>query len=180
MKQRTILWGYVICAFISIFPILSGLAGIAITSILGCNWSLADKSKCLVLNIDPLIDLTKMGLMVGFYVFMPLLFTSVIAWTLVIFISLAIETSLLLRATRRNDIKSVKKFLNVRPQVDSKDRIGNTGLMIAAQNGHVNLVKLFLEYGADPEIENKKQENAMQLATKYGHAEIIALLTKVK
>lgn len=51
-----------------------------------------------------------------------------------------------------------------------------TALSIAAQEGHVNIVAMLLEKGANPEHADKYNRTPMKVAAKHGHANIIRLL----
>uniref|UniRef100_A0A8C6V2M9 Uncharacterized protein n=1 Tax=Neogobius melanostomus TaxID=47308 RepID=A0A8C6V2M9_9GOBI len=51
-----------------------------------------------------------------------------------------------------------------------------TALSIAAQEGHVNIVAMLLEKGANPEHVDKYNRTPMKVAGKHGHANIIRLL----
>lgn len=55
------------------------------------------------------------------------------------------------------------------------DRIGS-GLMIAAWNGHVEMMRLFLARGADVHFRNRYGEQALQMAAWRGHADAVRLL----
>ena len=48
-------------------------------------------------------------------------------------------------AARRGDIDSVRKFLEKRAEVDTRDSRGRTALMGAASNGHSEVVKILLD-----------------------------------
>jgi hypothetical protein len=48
--------------------------------------------------------------------------------------------------------------------------------MIASQNGHIEIVKLLLDKGADINLQNSNDETALILAHKNGHTEIVTLL----
>jgi len=49
-------------------------------------------------------------------------------------------------------------------------------LMQAAYKGDVRLVKLFLEYGADPNLKDQQGKTALDMAKKKNHQEVIDLL----
>lgn len=51
-----------------------------------------------------------------------------------------------------------------------------TALSIAAQEGHVNIVAMLLEKGANPEHVDKYNRTPMKVAVKHGHANIMRLL----
>ena len=55
------------------------------------------------------------------------------------------------------------------------DRIGS-GLMIAAWNGHIEMMRLFLSRGADVHFRNRFDEQALQMAAWRGHADAVRVL----
>ena len=57
---------------------------------------------------------------------------------------------------------------------------GATALMIAAPNGHVDIVRILLEAGADPRKENKDGKTALELAQAAGQLEVVALLREAE
>jgi len=48
--------------------------------------------------------------------------------------------------------------------------------MQAAYKGDVRVVKLFLEYGADPDLKDKRGRTALDMAIKKQQQEVIDLL----
>ncbi|MEQ2157719.1 hypothetical protein GOODEAATRI_004652 [Goodea atripinnis] len=53
---------------------------------------------------------------------------------------------------------------------------GATALSIAAQEGHVNIVKMLLEKGANPNHIDKYGRSPVKVAAKHGHATVVRLL----
>lgn len=53
---------------------------------------------------------------------------------------------------------------------------GDSLLMIAAYNGHPEVVKLLLEYGADPEMANDRGQTPLAAAAFKGDIEVIGIL----
>ena len=53
---------------------------------------------------------------------------------------------------------------------------GNTLLMFASNAGHLEVVRLLLEYGANPNIQNEYQLTPLIDASEKGHLEIVRLL----
>ena len=79
-------------------------------------------------------------------------------------------------AVERGDTRSVRKWLDEGMPADYQaDRIG-TGLMIAAWNGNIEMMELFLSRGANPRRVNNNGEQAVQLAAWNGHAKAVAWL----
>lgn len=79
-------------------------------------------------------------------------------------------------AVERGDRRSVEKWLDEGLPTDFvADRIG-TGLMIAAWNGDIEMMELFVSRGANPRRVNKNGEQAVQLAAWNGHANAVRWL----
>ncbi|XP_072301374.1 uncharacterized protein ankrd50l [Eucyclogobius newberryi] len=55
---------------------------------------------------------------------------------------------------------------------------GATALSIAAQVGHVNIVAMLLDKGANPEHVDKYNRTPVKVAAKHGHANVIRLLER--
>lgn len=51
-----------------------------------------------------------------------------------------------------------------------------TPLMVAAMNGHEEVVKLLIENGAKPELKNSDGKTAMDLASENGHTSLMEIL----
>lgn len=56
---------------------------------------------------------------------------------------------------------------------------GHTALQAASQNGHVNVIRVLLKHGADPEIEDKDGDRAIHHAAFGNEPEVIDLLASV-
>lgn len=76
----------------------------------------------------------------------------------------------------RGDTRSVKRWLDegLDPEYQA-DKLG-TGLMIAAWNGNIEMMALFLERGANPRRANLNGEQALQLAAWGGHSDAVQWL----
>ncbi|KAK3739636.1 hypothetical protein RRG08_057943, partial [Elysia crispata] len=84
-------------------------------------------------------------------------------------------SSLLVNATQSGVIELVEllcKLKNI--EINSTDRI--SALMGAAEIGRIDIVKLLLNFGADPRKENYKGELALTYALKNGHIECANVL----
>ncbi|CAH0395489.1 unnamed protein product [Bemisia tabaci] len=55
---------------------------------------------------------------------------------------------------------------------------GQTALHIAAAGGHVDIVKILLQYGASIKTKDEKQRSAIFYASENGHFEIVEILVK--
>lgn len=79
-------------------------------------------------------------------------------------------------AVERGDRRQVEKWLDEGMPADYvADRIG-TGLMIAAWNGDIEMMELFVRRGANPRRANRNGEQALQLAAWNGHAAAVRWL----
>lgn len=79
-------------------------------------------------------------------------------------------------AVERGDRRQVEKWFDEgMPPDHLADRIG-TGLMIAAWNGDIDMMELFLARGADLHRANRNGEQAIQLAAWNGHAAAVRWL----
>ncbi|KAM0426108.1 hypothetical protein ACHAPT_008739 [Fusarium lateritium] len=66
------------------------------------------------------------------------------------------EKTTLIRASESNDPDRVRYCLERGADVNLKDCFGETALHYAAGNGHLEVVKILLRYGANDEMRNKK------------------------
>jgi len=76
----------------------------------------------------------------------------------------------------RNPIPYALHLLHDAVPVDCRDAIGETPLMKAAQRGDIEMVKLFLLYGADPRLQNKFGQTALLIAASKNYRAVVALL----
>ena len=73
----------------------------------------------------------------------------------------------------------VVKFLLARgASVDLQNSVGGTALMLAAENGNMNIVWALLRAGADPEARNQHNVTALQHAKVMGHTATAQLLRR--
>jgi ankyrin repeat protein len=71
----------------------------------------------------------------------------------------------------------VRSFLNDGVDVDAKDRIGHTALMMAAIKGHADTVKTLLENYADVNVKGTLSGmTALMWAVKNGYPDIVKIL----
>jgi len=74
-------------------------------------------------------------------------------------------------AARYGEVDECRSYLDQGALADAYD-----GLLYAAANGHEEIVRLFLEYGADVNKTNEQGSTAMHWACLNGHANIVQLL----
>jgi len=80
------------------------------------------------------------------------------------------------RTTRAGDFKDVRKFFNTTGVNDSDD-LGWTGLMVAAQLGYTDVVKLMVEdLKADVDLKNAGEFSALTYGAQRGHQDIVQIL----
>src|SRR5215216_1981010 len=80
-------------------------------------------------------------------------------------------------AARRGDAAALKAFLDKGVDVNSKTRYGATALSYACDKGHVEVVRLLIERGADVNVRDTFYgEVPLGWAAGKGHVEIIKLL----
>ena len=51
-------------------------------------------------------------------------------------------------------VNVVERLISAKANLDLKDSIGNTALILAAYHGHEEIVKRLISAGADPNLEN--------------------------
>ena len=73
---------------------------------------------------------------------------------------------------------AVDELEDVLPQADinARNEHGMTALMRAAYHGRVQMVRVLLEHGADPNVSRNDNFTALSLAAFFGHAEIVDIL----
>ncbi len=81
-------------------------------------------------------------------------------------------------AIKRGDVQSVIDHLGRGIDVDSRDRYGQTALMLAAHAGHRQVVETLIAHGAKLNITAKFGLSALMLALVAGHAEVARLLAR--
>ena len=83
----------------------------------------------------------------------------------------------LLDAVRAGDTAAVKALLDQGVPVDTKFRYDRTALSFAADRGHVEIVKLLLERGADPDtMDSFYHQSAIGGAARKGHVEVVLMM----
>jgi ankyrin repeat protein len=80
------------------------------------------------------------------------------------------------QAIRRGDVQAVRELIDQGEPIDSRDRHGQTALMIAAMRGQTELAALLVERHAALNITAKYNLSALMLAVVNGHADLVRLL----
>ena len=95
---------------------------------------------------------------------------------------IVVET--MIDAVKRNTLSYLKKkeeHGQLKPQfTNSKDRQGNTALYYAAYDNRVEIIKVLLKSGADPNIKCESGNTALHIAFKRDHKEAIGILLYYK
>ena len=81
-------------------------------------------------------------------------------------------------AVRRGDTEIVRDLLSRGVDPNSRDRHGQTGVMLAAHGGHLATVRLLIELGADLNVTAKYGLSALMLAVVAGHEEVALALAR--
>ena len=81
-------------------------------------------------------------------------------------------------AVRRGDLATLTRLIQTGADIDAKDQHGQTGLMVAAHDGRVDLVRLLLGHGAELDHTAKFHLSALMLAVINGHTEIVGALVE--
>ena len=82
-------------------------------------------------------------------------------------------------AVHRADLKKIASLIHAGVDINDKDGFGQTGLMLAARNGHLELVRLLVEHDAGLDTTAKYNLSALMLAVVNGHTEIALTLAHV-
>jgi len=79
-------------------------------------------------------------------------------------------------AIKCGDVPAVCELLERGVDIDSRDRYGQTALMLAAHAGHREVVETLIAHGADLNITAKFGLSALMLAIVSGHTDVVRLL----
>ena len=82
------------------------------------------------------------------------------------------------RAIHSGDVGWVRSLIEHGLEINSKDRHGQTGLMLAAMKGHTEIVRLLVENKAELNHTAKYHLSALMLAVINNHIEIVSLLAQ--
>ena len=81
-------------------------------------------------------------------------------------------------AAETGDLTELRKLLEARVDIDSRDDLGRTALMLATLRGHAEAVDLLLEKGADPNVADTEGVTPLQAAREGKNAAIAAALER--
>jgi len=87
-----------------------------------------------------------------------------------------VASGVLLNAVVQNDVAEIRELIALRADVNYADEWGNTPLILAAQEGHIGVVKILLEHGALVNARTKNKVTALWKAAFNGHAPVVRLL----
>ena len=79
-------------------------------------------------------------------------------------------------AAQKGDLEAIIGLLGQGADVNSRDRYGQTALMLAARAGHCNIVAALLEHGAHLNVTAKYGLSALMLAVVNDHVEAARML----
>jgi Ankyrin repeats (3 copies) len=82
------------------------------------------------------------------------------------------------RAAEMGDLSGLKALLEKQADIDSRDAVGRTALMLATLHGQSNAVAVLLEYGADPNAADADGTTPLQAAKAGDHPAIVAALQR--
>jgi len=84
----------------------------------------------------------------------------------------------LFEAARSNDAVWATSLLQGGADMEAKDAVGGTALMVAAYCGSVEVAKLLVEAGADTEAKRASGATALMLAAQFGSVEVAKVLVE--
>lgn len=83
----------------------------------------------------------------------------------------------LMSLSSNGEINEIKNQYNTNSSdINAQNKGGYTALMYASSGGHLKVVELLIDFGADKELMTKKGNNALFFAKKNSHTEIISIL----
>ena len=82
------------------------------------------------------------------------------------------------RAAEMGDLPGLKALLERQADIDSRDAVGRTALMLATLHGQTNAVAVLLAYGADPNAADADGTTPLQAAKAGDHPAIVAALQR--
>ena len=86
------------------------------------------------------------------------------------------EQDLLMRALKNNDINKAKELIMAGVNINTRNMIGETPLMEAAEKGFTEIVELLLNKKVNINVGNVKNRTALSKAAEEGHIEIVKVM----
>ena len=80
------------------------------------------------------------------------------------------------KSVKSGDYAEVKRLIGVGVDVSAQDKYGNTALIWASRNGHIEVAQLLIEEGADVNAQDNVGGTALMRASYLGHQEVAQLL----
>jgi ankyrin repeat protein len=77
-------------------------------------------------------------------------------------------------------LATVNILLRYGPDINHNNHAGNTALMLAAEQGNLDVVKRLLQVKANAHHINLRRENAVDLARRNGHDKIASYIDENK
>lgn len=83
-----------------------------------------------------------------------------------------------IEASRSSNATVIERIIGSKPElINTYDRLGNTALYNASENGKLRLVRFILDHGADPNLTNNKQMyTPLYVAAEHKYTEIVQAL----
>lgn len=86
------------------------------------------------------------------------------------------RAKLLIEYAKKGNALEIRNILASGQNPNLRDDNGASPLMYASGNGHIDAVKVLLEYKANTRLSDKQQRTALKIAQDNGHQEVIKLL----
>jgi hypothetical protein len=82
------------------------------------------------------------------------------------------------RAAEEGDLPALRRQLDMHVDVDSRDSLGRTALMLATLRGQAEAVDLLLDNGADPNVADNRGTTPVQVARQANATAIVSALER--
>eukprot|EP01012_Entosiphon_sulcatum_P036181 TRINITY_DN46067_c0_g1_i1.p1 TRINITY_DN46067_c0_g1~~TRINITY_DN46067_c0_g1_i1.p1 ORF type:complete len:148 (-),score=20.69 TRINITY_DN46067_c0_g1_i1:29-472(-) len=90
-----------------------------------------------------------------------------------------IDMDAFFRACTAGELPTVKEFWDKLPDKNAKNASGDTGLHLAAANGHAELAVWMVQNGADPKVTDNGGQNVVMRAQDEGAMSVITALDEI-